>query len=171
MINKREFFRKLKKNRFLVLAVSVIVITVVYYGAQKAIDSYNFKSNSDWVEFEDVGNEAKFESEKEENKGWFEKLFGDDDEVENVSSGDDGVQEDGVEEGAGIEDNASVADDSGKLSEDEVDLELEETVDETSGSIETDDKGGKEEEDSAKEEKIYVYITGEVNVPRSCNFE
>ena len=163
MINKRELFRKLKKNRFLVLAVSVIVITVVYYGAQKAIDSYNFKSNSDWVEFEDVGNEAKFESEKEENKGWFEKLFGDDDEVENVSSGDD--------EGAGTRESAGAADDSGKVSEDEVDLELEETVDETSGSIETDDKGGKEEEDSAKEEKIYVYITGEVNVPRSCNFE
>ena len=144
MINKRELFKKLKKNRFLVLAISVIVITGVYYGAQKAIDSYSFKSDDEWTEFE--------------------KLFGGD---------EDDVQEVGVEEGVGAEDNdgegASEADNSGKMPEDEVDLELEE-MEESATDVE--EKAGQEgEENSGAEEKIYVYITGEVNVPRSSNFE
>lgn len=163
MINKRELFRKLKKNRFLVLAISVIVITGVYYGAQKAIDLYSFNSNSDFVEFEDVGNEVVNGEQEVENKGWFEKLFGGGEGVKEVRSGEDeGVKEDGVEDGAGTEDNAGEADNSGKVPEDEVDLELEETVE---GVTDADENLEQEDGSSGDEEKIYVYITGEVNVP------
>ena len=169
MINKREFFNKLKKNRFLVLAISVIVISGVYYGAQKAIDAYNFKSDGDWGEFDDVGNEVEHGEQEVENKGWFEKLFGGDKEVEDVISGEDEwVKEDGVEEGAVTENNAGEADDSGKVPEDEVELELEETVE---SATDIEGKAWQEDASSSAEEKIYVYITGEVNVPRSCNFK
>jgi transcription elongation GreA/GreB family factor len=59
MINKREIVRKLKKNRMLVLIISVIVISGVYYGIQKAIDSYNFNSNSEFINEESAKDEEE----------------------------------------------------------------------------------------------------------------
>ena len=120
----------LKKNRILVLLVSVIVLSGVYYGVQKAIDAYNFDTDIVYVE-DDVA----------------------------VSKGE-------AEGGT-----------SGQITEDEVDLELEATedgedeegiVDEREGAIGDASRiedGEDKAEASGMEEKIYVYITGEVNAP------
>ena len=73
MINKNNLMKKLKKNRVLILIISVIVITGVYYGVEKAIDSYNFRNNSDIVESleaestEDAVNYDSNSKVKEEN--------------------------------------------------------------------------------------------------------
>ena len=130
MINKREIIRKLKKNRILVLIISVIVISGVYSGIQKAIDSYNFNSNSEFINEESANNVAE--------KGWFEKIF-DKEEVEEDEGESTGVI----------------------VPEDEVDLELEEVDAE---EVEEEEEIATESEIESQE-KIYVYITGEVNVP------
>lgn len=41
--------KKLLKNKILVLAISVAILSIVYFVAQKAIDSYVFNSNGDIV--------------------------------------------------------------------------------------------------------------------------
>lgn len=145
MISKRELMKSLKKNRFLVLVISVIIITGVYYGIEKAIDSYIFNTNSDIVE--------AVEAESDEGK----------------------------EDGNGLIEDIAGATDSAKISEDEVDLELEGSEDssgdssniegaEEEGRLDSKDESLSSEEESddvanALEKKIYVYITGEVNVP------
>lgn len=151
MIIKRDFMKMLKKNRILVLLVSVIVLSGVYYGVQKAIDAYNFDTDIVCVEddAQKVEGDGKFKDVEEKN--WFEKLFG---------GGEDLEEEVGLEEVEGGT--------YGQITEDEVDLELEGMVDEGEQAVrevlesgETEDKA----EMSELEEKIYVYITGEVNVP------
>lgn len=102
-----SFLKKIRKNKFVVLAICVIVVSFVYTGVQKAIDNYSFNKNNDIV----VDHE-------------------------------DGVQ----------------------FADDEVELELEGNESENDGESvmdsETKNEGVKE-----NSKKIYVYITGEVNVP------
>lgn len=155
MIMKRDFMKKLKKNRILVLAVSVIVISGVYYGIQKAIDSYNFDTDIVYVEA-DVAKwdgDSALKSEKEKN--WFDKLLGGDEELKEEVSDED------VEVG-----------ESGQIAEDEVDLELEGmgAGEDVEGSVDEVDVGevletGESSGEEKLQGKIYVYITGEVNVP------
>ena len=160
MINKIDFMRKIKKNRILVLIVSAIVICGVYFAVEKAIDAYVFNNNSDIVlgdESLDSGDVA--DSDKEDGKNWFEKLFGGDDEVsEEIETGNEAADNDGD----GGQSSETV---QGEISEDEVDLELEGS--EGMAEEERDDGGNEDEAASEEvvEEKIYVYITGEVNAP------
>lgn len=152
MINKRNLMKNLKKNRFLILTISVIVLSGVYYGIQKVIDSYNFDTDIVYAEEDVLANESqkerngKFKSEEEKN--WFEKLFS-------------GSQE--MEEDAGEVETEGGA--TGQISEDEVDLELETTEDNVDEEGMEEEREGGDGESSGAEEKIYVYITGEVNVP------
>ena len=41
-----RFLRKFLKNKILVVSICVIVVSLVYKGVQKAIDSYNLKNNN-----------------------------------------------------------------------------------------------------------------------------
>ena len=155
MIIKRDFMKKLKKNRFLILTIAVIVLSGVYYGIQKAIDSYNFDTDIVYEEA-DVAKwdgDSALKSKKEKN--WFDKLLGGDEELKEEVSDED------VEIG-----------ESGQIAEDEVDLELEGmgAGEDVEGSVDEVDVGDVLEtgESSGEEKlqgKIYVYITGEVNVP------
>ena len=148
MINKIDFMRKIKKNRVLVLIISAIVICGVYFAVQKAIDSYMFNNNSDIVLGDESVNFSDgdvSDSNKGDEKNWFEKLFGGDDKILEEIEGEEGEQssENGQRE----------------LAEDKVDLELE-------GSAETSEgERVVSTSEEVVEEKIYVYITGEVNVP------
>lgn len=164
-MNKNDLMKKLKKNRFLVLTISVIIITGVYYGIDMAIDSYTFKNNSDIVDESEMEDEDESISKSEsiEKKNWFEIFFGGSDE-----------EKDDVEDGGemGTEDSFIEESSSGRIAETEVDVELEgieegaENLVEGSGQ----EQDGEEDllEESLNEEnkdKIYVYITGEINVP------
>lgn len=91
--------RKLRKNKFVVLAICVIVVSLFYIGVQRAIDNHQFNKNEDIVS-EEI-NDAVENAESVESSG------------ENDTSNQDKISE-------GIGSNSN---------------------------------------------KIYIYITGEVNVP------
>lgn len=159
MFNKRDFMKKVKKNRILVLVISVIVISGVYHGVQKAIDVYNFDSDIVFYEDNELVNETQKEEEGKvkaaEEKNWFEKLFG---------GGED------LEEDVELEETEGEV--FGQIAEDEVDLEIEEVGDGEGeeGSVDEEDLGevldtGESSSVDELQKKIYVYITGEVNVP------
>lgn len=124
MFNKKSFWLKIKNNKIYVLIISVIVVCVIYFGAEKAIDSYIFNNNSDIVggdsnsenkESNNVNN-SRVEEVDTKPKNWFERLFGgEDEEVIDVAEG--------IEEG---EDTGN-----GQLRDDEIDLVLDEVVDGT----------------------------------------
>jgi len=138
--------KKLLKNKLLVLVISVSILCAVYFVAQKAIDSYIFNSNGDIV-----SEEVSVEDGKEK------------------SSGGNG---DGDSRGTG-----------GQFAEEEMNLVLEEAEVDSDGESAEDEKEnvGSDSGDDAmsdgndekyegdggapESEKIYVYITGEVNVP------
>lgn len=155
MINKRDLMKKIKKNRILVLIISVIVLYGVYYGVQKAIDIHKFDTDIVYGEDGELADatqneeDGKLKSKKEKN--WFEMLF------------------DGNEDFEGeVEDEEMVGITSGQIAGDEVDFEIEgekNTV--VDDEIEEKSVSGTDESSSVDEsrEKIYVYITGEVNVP------
>ena len=156
MINKIDFLRKIKKNRVLVLIISAIVICGVYFAVQKAVDAYVFNSGGDIVwknestEASEVGTDA---TAKEGGKNWFEKLFG-------------GGEEEFDDENGG-EGNGNLENVEGQISEEEIDLEIE-GQDEMSESGNAGDEAGSKAgtpSENIIEEKIFVYITGEVNVP------
>lgn len=160
MFDKRSFFRKFKNNKIWVFVISVIVVSVVYYGIDRAIDSYNFKNNSDIVEMEEEVDMS--DSNVKEDKNWFENLFGNDDEVddgsdEETSNGSSGV---GDDEGGNSESDENVAGDESEVSSENV-LDGENVGNE--GTTENNEKP--EITGSSSKEKIYIYITGEVNVP------
>lgn len=125
--------RKVRKNKFVILAISIIVVSIVYLGIQKAIDNYTFRTNSDISTEDEIVNS---ENETEEKEGQ-------------------------------------------KYSDDDVDLLLEEEISEkqeenlsdeytTNGENVREGDGTNANEGSEVnflENKIYVYITGEVNVP------
>ena len=128
--------KKLIKNKFFGLIICVLLISGVYWGIDKLIDEYSFEKNSSFMD---------------ENGG----------EI--------------------LSDDALGADDrnnSGLVDESEIDLELEGSGDAESAEGDSAEIGEGENvgavgdesnADSMKKgeepEKIYVYITGEVNVP------
>ena len=133
--------RKLMKNKFLVLVICVSLVTCVYFGVEKLIDEYMFDSNSDFVN-NDLFNDA---------------VAGDTLDEEEASESEGG---------------------SGMMSNDEVDFVIEEEVEGTENDSENisgdeedtqvfdgENSGETGDETSEDIEKIYVYITGEVNVP------
>ena len=123
--------KKLIKNKFIVLAITIIVVSIVYFGIQKAIDNYTFKTNSD-INTED---EIK-DSEKESKEG---QEYSDDD-INLV-----------LEEDIGEEQVENTSDENV--------INGENTGEEVSMGI------NGESVPKSSENKIYVYITGEVNVP------
>lgn len=123
--------KKLRKNKFLVLAITIIIVSIAYFGVQKAIDNYSFKTNSD------------------------------------IST-----KEDEIENNDGTNDNREET----KYSYDEMNLILEEEINEEGVANGEDEVDGEKNEKGEKnineninldkeKNKIYVYVTGEVNVP------
>lgn len=112
--------KKLVKNKFFILAICVIVICVVYFFLQKAIDNYVFNSD--------------------------EEIFIDEGLLNN---------EEVTEESAKDVSNGEFSGDLQQISEEEVDVEVEEVEENVTVST----------VDSEVSKKIHVYITGEVNNP------
>ena len=137
MINKFDFMRKIKKNRVLVLIISAIVICGVYFAVQKAIDAYVFNNNDDIV----LGDESA-ES-------------GDEGDLDDRDDGNNGNGEQNSENVEGI------------ISEEEIDLEIEgqDEMSENESVGDGAESGAGESLENVVEEKIFVYITGEVNAP------
>ncbi len=46
--------RRLRKNKYVVLIICVVIVCVVYFIAHKAIDEYTFKTNGDITREEEV---------------------------------------------------------------------------------------------------------------------
>ena len=115
-----KFFRKIKNNKTMVLAICVIIISMVYFSTQKMIDNYIFNSNED-IETEEVVSEVE--------------------EVKSEKVNDDKETQ---------------------IPQEETDLITdEEVVEEENVAEEVED----EDAETQEKNKIYVYITGEVNVP------
>ena len=123
--------KKLIKNKFIVLAITIIVVSIVYFGIQKAIDNYTFKTNSD-INTEDEIKDSEKESKESQEYS--------DDDINFVLA--ENIGEEQVE-------NTS----------DENVINGENTGEEVSMGI------NGESVPKSSENKIYVYITGEVNVP------
>lgn len=152
-----SFLIKLRKNKFVVLAIVVIVVSLVYTGVQKTIDNYAFNKNEDVVS-----------------------------EEENLDEGDEDMS---YGNGTGKGDNKDYSENGGQFEEGEMNLELEgdldgEDIDETgvsnSGeggtsnpavvgegvdSVESANGTGSFGSSGSNSGKIYIYITGEVNIP------
>ena len=112
--------KKFFKNKFVVLTITIVVLSVVYFRVNKAIKQYNF-SNDDDIVSENEGGEY---SNEEVNLVLEEDFDGND------------VERDEFEGGGS----------------------------ENVENVEKDDKE-REENGTNSENKIYVYITGEVSVP------
>lgn len=124
--------KKLKNKKVIVLIISVIIVSIVYFVVQKAIDNYVFESNSDII------------TNVESNDGIV--LNTDIDSSERLELGN--------------EENEQVLENGGEISSEETELVIEETIE--NGEV----KDAMEEGDAtAEKNKIYVYITGEVNIP------
>ena len=124
--------KKLKNRKVIVLIISVIIVSIVYFVVQKAIDNYVFESNSDII------------TNVESNDGIV--LNTDIDSSERLELGN--------------EENEQVLENGGEISSEETELVIEETIE--NGEV----KDAMEEGDAtAEKNKIYVYITGEVNIP------
>lgn len=146
-----HFIRKLRKNKFVVLAICVIIVSLVYTGVQKAINNHAFSNNEDIVNENLDGSDKQKDSRDSADKS------------ENKSFSENSGQSNG-----------------GQFDENELDLELEGDLDaEGADKSEKDGMGGAtSEENGAKDkngerekangvgsDKIYIYVTGEVNVP------
>ena len=131
----------LRKNKFVILIISIIVVSLVYFAAQEAIDNYVFNTNSDIVSEED---------------------FSEDNVVEdNWSGGADESREESSKEISNEEIDLVVEE---VAEEDVVETDGEETSEGTGVSEgQSSDTDGEKKE--LEESKIYVYITGEVNNP------
>lgn len=135
--------KKLRKNKLLAIIICVIVVSVAYFGAQKAINNYNFYNDDSII------TEEEFEQNAGENKG-DESWNGDKQSLE--GSGNFSNEEiDLVLE----EDESSEGMDEGSINN--------EIEDENATSLGNNETGDSKEVFEKK--KIYVYITGEVNSP------
>lgn len=101
--------KRFLKNKYVMLTIIIVILSIVYFGVNKAIKQYNY-TNDDDIVTEEKGEEYSKE------------------ETNLVLEGDLNVDDDG---------------DNG-------------------GNVNDDENG---ENDTNSENKIYVYITGEVNVP------
>lgn len=117
--------KKLIKNKYVLLISSIIIMSILYFVVEKAIDNYNFQSNDD-MSIEDTNESVETEGEGEEVL----KNTEEDDRYDN--SGDEEFLDDSITESA--EDSSA---------------ELNEQI----------------ENKTESKNKIYVYITGEVNNP------
>lgn len=142
--------KKFLKNKILVLVICVIVVSGVYIAVQKAIGNYFFESNKDIV------SDGGKISEDEVNL----KLEGGDGS-ENEKHGEDTLQgdvgSDLGEEGENIVSEETVEREDGGGGKDAGESEeVEDWSDVEEGEGITDGENLK---------KIYIYITGEVNIP------
>lgn len=127
--------KKFKKNKFVVLAVCVAIVSCVYFVAQKAIDEYSFWMNGDIISEDDAWATDDDESEGNDGKSAGER----------------------VEEGE--KDSGKVPEEEADLV-----LEEKDESESSAGSDGVGSPDEVTEAEDAKN-KIYVYITGEVKVP------
>lgn len=128
--------KKLRNNKFMILIISVIIVSLVYLGAQKMIDNYVFDNKSDIVSEEGIVGE---------------------------NDGGDLLKQEKGEDTDGISKNSS-----GEISTDEIELELEEAIEEDDDKIKqfgAASDNSENEDTKLEQNKIYVYVTGEVNNP------
>lgn len=123
--------RKLRKNKFVILVITIVVIILAYFGIQKAIDSYIFRTNSDISTEDKISEEDSLDSKNETKEDLNQGKYSD--EEMNVV----------------LEDEIAMSD-----------LNAENLGDDTG----INNSNGSDDTNSLKN-KIYVYITGEVNVP------
>lgn len=157
-----SFLRKLRKNKFVVLAIFVIVLCLVYTGVRNAIDNYAFGKNDDIVSGEeklDKGNEKNF-------------LKGSVGKGENKIYSEDGIQFEEGEVDLELDGdlNAEGASGSGNDGMDVTnsgETGRSNQVDGSEGidSVESANNVGYLGSEGENKGKIYIYITGEVNVP------
>ena len=131
--------KKLRKNKFLVLAICTIIVSLIYFAVQKAIDNYVFKSNSDIV----VDDGLHEEDENISETGSL-KLEGD------------------LEDASSINDEQFSNEELDLILEETEDNEIVANVNEAE---EYNSKGQNASINGINQSKIYVYITGEVNQP------
>lgn len=152
-----SFLRKLRKNKFVVLAICVILISLVYTGVRKAIDNYAFNKNADVVSEEESLNGSNKEknlegSDGEGTGGDYPKKEGqfEEGEIDLELEGDlDGEGDDGI--GAADFEEEGTGNQAG--------------VDEVADSVGSANGAGGFGSSGSNSGKIYIYITGEVNVP------
>lgn len=157
-----SFLRKLSKNKFVVLAVCVIVVCLVYTGVRKAIDNYAFNKNADVVSEEERlnGNNEEKNLEGSDGEGTGEDypkkegLF-EESEIDLELEGDlDGEEaNDAGSDGIGVADSKDVG------------TSNQTGVDEVTDSVGSANGAGGFGSAGSNSGKIYIYITGEVNVP------
>lgn len=139
-----------KRNKIIVAIIAIIVISVVYFGVDKAIEKYSFVNNDDIVfdgEENSQNDELEIEDEEVGNSGREIASEEVDVELEESSSEGDGMNASGEEQ---------------ECIEDSVDFENGEVED---GEVENGDEA------AGPSEKIYVYITGEVINPGVVTLE
>lgn len=140
-----------KRNKIIVAIIAIIVISVVYFGVDKAIEKYSFVNNDDIVfdgEENSQNDELEIEDEVVGNSGREIASEEVDVELEEISSENEGMNASGEEQ---------------ESAEDSVDFE---------DATEVEDGEVKDDEEAAgPSEKIYVYITGEVINPGVVTLE
>lgn len=157
-----SFLRKLSKNKFVVFAVCVIVVCLVYTGVRKAIDNYAFNKNADVVSEEERLNGSNEEKNLEgsdgegtggdylKKKGQFEES-----EIDLELEGD--LSDEGI--------NGEGDDSIGAADFEEEGTGNQADVDEVADSVGSANGAGGFGSAGSNSGKIYIYITGEVNVP------
>ena len=157
-----SFLRKLSKNKYVVLAICIIIVSLVYIGVQKAIDNYAFDKNKDIVSEEESLNGSNEEknlegSDGEGTGGDYPKKEGqfEESEIDLEIEGDLDGEEANSARGDGI--GAADSEEVGTSNQAGVD-EVADSVGSTNGVVDFVSSG-------SNSGKIYIYITGEVNVP------
>ena len=129
--------KKLRNNKLMVLIISVVVVSIVYFVARKAIDNYVFETNSDIVTYMESDGGVVLNA----------------DNLDIYSSERVKVRS---------EENEEVFENGGEISSEETALVLEEDIEDENSEVNGAMDVG---EATAEKNKIYVYITGEVNIP------
>lgn len=132
--------RKLRKNKFIVLAICVIVVSLFYIGVQRAIDNHQFNKNEDIV-----NEEENFDESNEEKSSKGDMNNGSSKTQGQFEEGEIDVEVNNDSDGEGINDAVDNAESVGDSGENDT-------------SNQTNMSG-------SNSNKIYIYITGEVNVP------
>ena len=146
--------KKFLKNKFLVLIVCVILVSIVYLIVRKAINNYAFEDNEDIVSSDGLISEYEVNLElgHEESNKDSEKVSSEQGKVEVSAEGAETKGEFNSEAKEGVD--TEVTNGKGKT-----ESEIEEQDDKSftdSGSISAEIE---------ENERIYVYVTGEVNIP------
>lgn len=151
-----SFLRKLSKNKFVVLAICIIIVSLVYIGVQKAIDNYAFNKNADVVSEEESLNGSNEEKNLEGSDG--EGTGGDYVKKEGqFEKSEIDLELDGDLDGEGA--NGAGGDGIGVADSGETGTSNQTNAGEGNGGSDNIGRVG------GNSGKIYIYITGEVNVP------